>query len=210
MGNYVFSTDVLLEALQADAGDDGSVHDMGGNIIPFLVGQGRAFVYDFADNDVPGTTDRDRGYWRDVGTIDTYHESHMDLVSIEPIFSLYNRDWPILTSHPQLPGAKIVEGGRAHESILTSGCIIAGSLVDHSVLSPGVGLRDGAEVLRSVLMHGVQVESGAVVRDAILDKNVVVPKGAAVGVDKDADRARGYTVSEGGITVVGKGIQVEA
>jgi glucose-1-phosphate adenylyltransferase len=210
MGNYVFSTDVLLEALRADADDEGSVHDMGGNIIPSLVGQGRAFVYDFADNDVPGTTDRDRGYWRDVGTIDTYHESHMDLVSIEPIFSLYNRDWPILTSHPQLPGAKIVEGGRAHESILTSGCIIAGSLVDHSVLSPGVSLRDGAEVLRSVLMHGVQVESGAVVRDAILDKNVVVPKGAAVGVDKDADRARGYTVSEGGITVVGKGIQVEA
>ncbi len=210
MGNYVFPTDVLLEALLADAKDEGSVHDMGGNIIPFLVGNGQAFVYDFADNDVPGTTDRDRGYWRDVGTIDTYHESHMDLVSIDPIFNLYNRQWPILTSHPQLPGAKIVKGGRAHESILGGGSIIAGSLVDHSVLSPGVKVRDGAEVIRSVLMHGVTVESGAVVRDAILDKNVVVPDGAAVGIDKDADRARGYTVTEGAITVVGKGVQVEA
>ena len=209
MGNYVFSTDVLLEALRADASDEASVHDMGGNIVPFLVDRGQAVVYDYADNDVPGATDRDRGYWRDVGTIDTYHESHMDLVSIEPIFSLYNRDWPILTSHPQLPGAKIVQGGRAHESILTNGCIIAGSLVDHSVLSPGVHVRDGAEVLRSVLLHGVQVEAGGVVRDAILDKNVVVPKGAALGVDKEADLARGYTVSEAGITVVGKGIRIE-
>jgi glucose-1-phosphate adenylyltransferase len=210
MGNYVFSTEVLLEALRADAGDEGSVHDMGGNIVPYLVEQEKGFVYDFADNDVPGTTDRDRGYWRDVGTLDMYHESHMDLVSIDPIFSLYNREWPILTSHPQLPGAKIVQGGQALESIVTSGCIIAGSVVEHTVLSPRVEVREGAEVSRSVLMHGVQVEAGAVVRDAILDKNVVVPKGAAVGVDKDADRARGYTVSEGGITVVGKGVRVEA
>jgi glucose-1-phosphate adenylyltransferase len=210
MGNYVFSTEVLLEALRADAGDEGSVHDMGGNIVPHLVEQEKAFVYDFADNDVPGTTDRDRGYWRDVGTLDTYHESHMDLVSIDPIFSLYNREWPILTSHPQLPGAKIVQGGQALESIVTSGCIISGSVVEHTVLSPRVEVREGAEVSRSVLMHGVQVEAGAVVRDAILDKNVVVPKGTAVGVDKDADRARGYTVSEGGITVVGKGVKVEA
>jgi glucose-1-phosphate adenylyltransferase len=210
MGNYVFSTDVLLEALRADASDEESVHDMGGNIVPFLVDRGQAFVYDFADNDVPGTTDRDRGYWRDVGTIDMYHESHMDLVSIDPIFSLYNREWPILTGHPHLPGAKIVQGGRAVESIVTSGCIIAGAVVDHAVLSPGVEVRESAEVSRAVLMHSVRIEASAVVRDTILDKNVVVPKGAAVGVDKDADRERGYTVSEGGITVVGKGVRVEA
>jgi len=209
MGNYVFSTDVLLHALKADAGDEGSVHDMGGSIVPFLVEREQAFVYDFADNDVPGTTDRDRGYWPDVGTLDTYHESHLDLVSIDPIFSLYNREWPILTSHPQLPGAKIVQGGEARESIVTNGCIIAGSFVDQSVLSPGVAVRDRAEVVRSVLMHGVQVEAGAVVRDAILDKNVVVPKGVTVGVDKDADRARGYTVSANGITAVGKGIRID-
>jgi glucose-1-phosphate adenylyltransferase len=210
MGNYVFSTEVLLEALRADAGDEGSVHDMGGNIVPYMVEQEKAFVYDFADNDVPGTTDRDRGYWRDVGTLDTYHESHMDLVSIDPIFSLYNREWPILTSHPQLPGAKIVQGGQALESIVTSGCIIAGSVVKNTVLSPQVEVREGAEVSRTVLMQGVRVEAGAVVHDAILDKNVVVPKGASVGVDKDADRRRGYTVSDNGITVVGKGVQVEA
>jgi glucose-1-phosphate adenylyltransferase len=210
MGNYVFSTDVLLDALKADAGDEGSVHDMGGSIIPFLVEREQAFVYDFADNEVPGTTDRDRGYWRDVGTLDNYHDSHMDLVSIDPIFSLYNREWPILTSHPQLPGAKIVQGGEARESVVTNGCIIAGSFVDQSVLSPGVAVRDRAKVVRSVLMHGVQVEAGAVVRDAILDKNVVVPKGVTVGVDKDADRARGYTVSANGITAVGKGIRIDA
>jgi glucose-1-phosphate adenylyltransferase len=209
MGNYVFSTEVLLEALRADAGDEASVHDMGGNIVPYLVEQKKAFVYDFAENAVPGTTDRDRGYWRDVGTIDTYHESHMDLVSIDPIFSLYNREWPILTSHPQLPGAKIVQGGHALESIVTSGCIIAGSVVEHTVLSPRVEVREGAEVSRAVLMEGVRVEASAVVRDTILDKNVIVPKGATVGVDKEADRTRGYTVSENGITVIGKGVRVE-
>ncbi|HEX6577846.1 MAG TPA: glucose-1-phosphate adenylyltransferase [Jiangellaceae bacterium] len=210
MGNYVFSTDVLLEALRVDAGDDGSVHDMGGNIVPMLVERERAWVYDFAANDVPGSTDRDRGYWRDVGTLDTYHESHMDLVSINPLFNLYNREWPILTTHPQLPGAKIVEGGEAHESIVTNGCIIAGSLVDHAVLSPGAEVRQAAEVSRSVLMHGVRVEPEAVVRDAILDKNVVVAKGSTVGVDKDADRERGYAVSANGITVVGKGVRIGA
>ena len=209
MGNYVFSTDVLLEALRVDAGDEGSVHDMGGNIVPLLVERERAWVYDFAANDVPGSTDRDRGYWRDVGTLDTYHESHMDLVSINPLFNLYNREWPILTTHPQLPGAKIVEGGEAHESIVTNGCIIAGSLVDHAVLSPGVEVRQAAKISRSVLMHGVRVEPEALVRDAILDKNVVVPKGSTVGVDKDADRERGYVVSANGITVVGKGVRID-
>lgn len=209
MGNYLFDTEVLLDALHADARDEGSGHDMGGDIVPLLVDRGHAFVYDFADNDVPGSTPRDRDYWRDVGTLDSYHEAHMDLVSIEPAFSLYNQRWPILTSHQQLPGAKLVEGGHARESILSAGCIIAGAVVDHSVLSPGVTVRHGAEVNRSVLLHGVRVEASAVVRDAILDKHVVVPEGAEVGVDKDADRARGYAVSEGGVTVVGKGVRVE-
>jgi glucose-1-phosphate adenylyltransferase len=208
MGNYVFSTEVLLDALRVDAGDEGSVHDMGGNIIPMLAVQGQAYVYDFDDNQVPGTTARDHGYWRDVGTLDHYHEAHMDLVSIDPLFSLYNREWPILTSYPQLPGAKIVQGGEAHESIVNSGCIIAGAVVDHAVISPGVQVREGADVARAVLMHGVRVEASAVVHDAILDKNVVVPAGAVIGVDKDADRERGYTVSDNGITAVGKGVQV--
>src|ERR1700712_4699103 len=109
MGNYVFTTDALLEALKDDAGDEQSVHDMGTNIMPMMVKKGDAFVYDFADNDVPGAEDRDRGYWRDVGTIDAYYDSHMDLVAVHPIFNLYNRQWPIYTYHPQLPPAKFVE-----------------------------------------------------------------------------------------------------
>jgi glucose-1-phosphate adenylyltransferase len=209
MGNYVFTTDALIEALRADAQSPASAHDMGGDIVPLMVEKGAAGVYDFADNDVPGSTDRDRGYWRDVGTLDAYHESHMDLVSVVPVFNLYNRDWPILTSHPQLPGAKFVEGGHARESIVAAGCILSGCLVDHSVLAPGAFVMEGAAVSRSVLLDEVRVGARATVRDAILDKNVVVRDGATVGVDKDSDRARGYTVSAGGITAVGKGVVVE-
>ncbi|MFD2079347.1 glucose-1-phosphate adenylyltransferase [Actinopolymorpha cephalotaxi] len=205
MGNYVFTTDVLLDALRMDADDEGSVHDMGGSIIPMLTDKGEAQVYDFADNDVPGTTDRDRSYWRDVGTLDSYHEAHMDLVSIEPVFNLYNTQWPIFTSFPQLPGAKLVEGGQATESILSMGSIIAGARVDQSVLSPGTRILRGAEVSSAVILDGTVIGEGAVVRRAILDKNIVVPDGARIGVDPDHDRARGFTVTDSGITVLGKG-----
>ena len=208
MGNYVFSTDVLIEALQLDAAEDESNHDMGGNIVPQLVKEGIAHVYDFRDNEVPGSTERDRGYWRDVGTIDSYHDAHMDLVSIEPVFNLYNRHWPIMTHHPQLPGAKFVEGGEAHESIVAPGVVIAGAVVDHSVLSPGVRVRPGSTVDGSVIMENTVIGAGAVVRRAILDKNIVVPDGAEIGVDHDDDRERGFTVSSGGIVVLGKGQDV--
>ena len=203
MGNYVFKTDALIEALRADATDEASVHDMGGSIMPMMVDQGTAYVYDFADNDVLGATDRDRGYWRDVGTIDAYYDSHMDLVAVHPIFNLYNRHWPIFTSPPQLPPAKFVEGGLAQESIVSSGAIISGSTVRHSVVSPGVTIQAGSYVEGAVLMDNVQIGRGAVVRGAILDKNVVVPDGAHIGVDLDADRQR-YSVSPGGVVVLGK------
>jgi glucose-1-phosphate adenylyltransferase len=204
MGNYVFTTETLVDALRTDAGDEGSIHDMGGSIIPMLTDNGAARVYDFADNDVPGSSERDRGYWRDVGTIDAYYDSHMDLVAVHPVFNLYNRQWPIFTSHPQLPPAKFVEGGLAQESMVGAGSIIAGATIRHSVVSPGVTALQGAFVEGSVLMPGVRIEAGAVVRRAILDKNVVVPAGAHIGVDADLDKQR-YHVSQGGVTVLGKG-----
>ncbi len=205
MGNYLFNTDILVEALRADAADEGSVHDMGGNIIPALVDAGQAIVYDFDRNEVPGSTERDRGYWRDVGTLDAYHDAHMDLVSVHPIFNLYNRTWPILTHLPPYPPAKFVEGGNAHESMVGAGSIVSGAHVRNSVVSFDVQIAGGAYVESSVLMPGVRIGRNAVVRKAILDKNVIVPEGAQIGVDLDTDRDR-YTISDGGIVVLGKGI----
>jgi glucose-1-phosphate adenylyltransferase len=215
MGNYVFTTDVLLEAVRKDAYDEGSVHDMGGNVIPMLVADGAAHVYDFDDNVVPGATDRDRGYWRDVGSLDAYYDAHMDLVSVLPVFNLYNRQWPILTHTPPLPPAKFVHDdpgrmGHAVESLVSPGCIISGGEVRRSVLSPGVYVHSRAEVQGSVLLHGVDVGRGAVVRQAIIDKGVVIPPGARIGVDHDEDRERGFQVSAGGVVVIGKGQHVPA
>jgi glucose-1-phosphate adenylyltransferase len=203
MGNYVFSTDVLLEALRADAEDEDSVHDMGASIMPMMVKQAEAQVYDFSENEVPGAEERDRGYWRDVGSIDAYYDAHMDLVAVHPIFNLYNQQWPIYTHHPHLPPAKFIEGGIAQESIVGAGTIISGGTVRHSVISPNVRINAGAYVEGSVLMDGVQIGRGAVVRKAILDKDVVVPEGAHIGVDNALDRTR-YHVSDGGVVVLGK------
>jgi glucose-1-phosphate adenylyltransferase len=203
MGNYVFTTEALLEALKEDADDQQSVHDMGTNIMPLMVKKGGAYVYDFADNDVPGAEDRDRGYWRDVGTIDAYYDANMDLVAVHPIFNLYNQQWPIYTNTPQLPPAKFVEGGIAQESMVAAGSIIAGATVRHSVIAPNVRMSAGSYVEGSVLMDGVQIGRGAVVRRAILDKDVVVPEGAHIGLEPDLDRSR-YHVSTGGIVVLGK------
>jgi glucose-1-phosphate adenylyltransferase len=204
MGNYVFTTEALIESLRTDAVEEASIHDMGGSIIPMMTKDGTARVYDFADNDVPGATDRDRGYWRDVGTIDAYYDANMDLVAVHPVFNLYNRQWPIFSDTPQLPAAKFIEGGLAQESIVASGSILAGSTVRHSVVFPGVTVLQGAYVEGSVLMPGTRIEAGAVVRRAILDKNVQVPASAHIGVDPEMDKQR-YHVSDGGVVVLGKG-----
>lgn len=208
MGNYIFTRSALAEALEADAADATARHDMGGDIIPRFVGTGQAQVHDFTTNDVPGSTEKDKNYWRDVGTIDAYHEAHMDLVSVVPNFSLYNEGWPIWTYQAQRPGAKFVLRGNAEDSIVSSGCIISGGDVDASVFSPNVRVDKWANVEHAVVMDNVRIGRNAVVRKAILDKNVVVENGCEVGVDKEQDRARGFTVSPGGITVVGKGVRV--
>ncbi len=213
MGNYVFTTDALIDAVKRDAVDEDSMHDMGGDIIPALVETGEAQVYDFADNDVPGATERDRGYWRDVGTIDAYYDAHMDLVAVHPIFNLYNRSWPILTTPTLLPPAKFVHDepgrtGHAIESLVSPGCIVSGGQVRRSVLSPGVHVHSAADVEGSVLLNGVHVRRGAVLRRVILDKEVVVPPGVSIGVDHEHDRARGFHVSDGGVVVLGKGQHV--
>ncbi|MFZ3554939.1 glucose-1-phosphate adenylyltransferase [Streptomyces sp. BH055] len=203
MGNYLFTTKVLVDALQTDAEDDDSAHDMGGSIVPMLTERGVAQLYDFDGNHVPGETDRDHGYWRDVGTLDAYYEAHMDLISDTPVFNLDNRRWPIYTHPGQLPPAKFCAGGIASESIVSPGCVIRGQ-VTRSVLSPGVVVEDGAVVQGSVLHDNVRVGRGAVVRGAVLDKNVEVPVGATIGVNPSRD-AELYTVSKTGVIALGKG-----
>jgi glucose-1-phosphate adenylyltransferase len=210
MGIYVFNTDVLVEALRQDAADDGSRHDMGGDIVPMLVREGTAKVYDFLDNRVPGAEDRDAGYWRDVGTLDSYFDAHMDLCAVHPVFNLYNERWPILTHVPSQPPAKFVHDsgdriGRALNSVVSNGVIVSGGLVRNSVLSPGVRVNSWSRVERSILLDNTKIGRHAVVENAILDKNVLVPDNAVVGVDKEQDKARGFVVSADGITVVGKG-----
>jgi glucose-1-phosphate adenylyltransferase len=213
MGNYVFSTEALLDALHTDAADENSKHDMGGNIVPQLVGQGAAQVYDFQANRVPGEAADAERYWRDVGTLDSYYDAHMDLCAVVPAFDLYNDRWPILTHIPSQPPAKFVHDdgdrlGRAINSVVSNGVIVSGAGIRESVLSPGVRVHSWATVERSVIMDHSEIHRRAVIRDAILDKNVVVGEGVEVGVNKDDDRARGFTVSAGGVTVVGKGEQV--
>jgi glucose-1-phosphate adenylyltransferase len=208
MGNYVFDADALVEAVTRDSTMTGSKHDMGGDIVPSFVRRHQAGVYDFKDNAVPNATDRDRGYWRDVGTIGSYYAAHMDLVSPLPIFNLYNFDWPIYTSYGPQPPVKVTPGEDGHasrtlEAVLSPGVVVSGGEVSRSVLSPAAFVGSGAQVTDSVLLNGVRVGAGAVVRNAILDKHVVVPPGARVGVDPAEDEARGFVVQDG-LTVLGK------
>ncbi|HET7246594.1 MAG TPA: glucose-1-phosphate adenylyltransferase [Streptosporangiaceae bacterium] len=210
MGIYVFDRDVLVEALKKDAAEEDSRHSMGGDIIPMLVGERAAHAYDFRQNKVPGTDARDRGYWRDVRTLDSYFDAHMDLCTVHPVFNLYNQRWPILSLMSSQPPAKFVHDdgdrmGRAINSLVSNGVIVSGGLVRNSVLSPGARVDSWSRVDRAVILDNSRVSRHAVVENTILDKNVIVQEGATVGVDKEHDRDRGFVVSSGGVTVVGKG-----
>ena len=214
MGNYIFDTDALIEAVEADGEVPTSNHDMGGDIVPYFVNRGEASVYDMKLNDVPGSTDRDRSYWRDVGTIDSFFDAHMDLISTLPVFNLYNTDWPIHSQTVNSPPAKFVRDsvgriGTAIDSVVSLGSVLSGTHLERSVVGPWTLAAGGSTITDAVLFDYVRVGPGARVHRAILDKNVVVADGATIGVDRAHDLERGFTVTDSGITVVGKGVVVE-
>ncbi|MBN2371991.1 MAG: glucose-1-phosphate adenylyltransferase [Vicinamibacteria bacterium] len=204
MGVYVFDTDALARELNRDA-EESTHHDFGRDVLPRLVAaRERVFAYLFWDENKKASQ-----YWRDVGTIDAYYEASMDLVQVNPLFNLYDPDWPLRTYQPQMPPAKFVfaqenRRGQALDSIVSMGCIVSGGLVERSILCPGVRVNSYARVQDSILMPNVTVHRHARVRRAVLDRDVVVPAGAVIGFNQDEDRRR-HTVSEGGIVVVTPG-----
>ena len=210
MGNYVFSTPTLLELLTADAKTPGSHHDFGKDILPRLAGKASMYAYNFESNRIPGEIEDPVPYWRDVGTIEAYYQANMDLNHVKPDLNLYNRQWPVRsTSYPD-PPAKFVfdeEGrrGEALDSIVSGGCILSGGLVRKSVLGRGVRVHAGAEVEGCVIMDNCDIGRRAKLRRAILDKNVRIPTAATVGYDLEADRARGWHVTDTEIVVIGRG-----
>ena len=207
MGNYVFDTQTLVDIVTPN--QEHPLIDMGGDVIPALTTQGVAHVYDFSKNVVPGQDERERGYWRDVGTIDAYYDANMDLIAPVPVFNLYNDDWPVFTHRKALPPAKVSRGEAGEPSfvdgsLLSQGSIVSGSHVERSIISPSVFVDHDAHVIDSILMEGVHVGVGARLRRCIIDKNVNVPDWAVIGHDA-AEDAKHYTLSDSGVVVVSKG-----
>jgi glucose-1-phosphate adenylyltransferase len=203
MGIYVFNTDVLLRALHQDSEDANSSHDFARDVIPRNLEKARVVAYDFRD-----INDKPTPYWRDVGTLDAYYEANMDLVAVVPQFNLYDQRWPIRTRATQQPPAKFVfaqEGRRmgvAVDSIVSSGCIVSGGRVLDSVLSPGVRVNSYCEIEYSILLPNVEIGRYSRISRAIINTGVKVPESSVIGFDPEADRAKGYHVTEGGIAVV--------
>jgi glucose-1-phosphate adenylyltransferase len=211
MGIYLFRTNVLREQLIADAQEGGS-HDFGKNIIPRMIRDQRVYAYKFVD-----ANRKDVKYWRDIGTLDAYWEANMDLVSVDPLFNLYDQNWPIRTYQGQFPPAKFVfaqdyQGGRmgvALDSIVCGGCIFSGGRVQNSVLSPNVRVQDNADVRESIVMENVVIGAQSRIRRAIIDKDVIIPPNSEIGYNREADAQR-FTVTDSGLVVIAKGMKLHA
>ncbi len=201
MGVYIFDTDALVRALEADAARD-TKHDFGKDIIPALLQQSPVYSYRFYDENK-----KTAKYWRDIGTIDAYFEANMDLCQVNPEFNLYDPEWPLRTYQPQAPPAKFVFAesgtrcGQALDSVISPGCIVSGSSIFGSVLCPNVRVHSFCRVEQCILMPGVRVGRHARIRRAIIDRDVLIPRGATIGYNLEEDRRR-HTVSDGGIVVV--------
>lgn len=213
MGNYVFDTKTLIDVV-SPSGDDGMRTDIGTHIIPALTAAGKAHVYDFSTNIVPGQDERERGYWRDVGTLDAYYDANMDLIQALPAFNLYNDRWPVYTSHAPLPPAKISRGPQFEPSyvdgsLLCQGSIVSGAHVERSIIGPEVFVDHDAHVTDCILFPGVKISAGARLNRCIIDKNVVVPKWYRAGFDRDDDGKR-FTLSDAGVVVIEKDRNLQA
>ena len=214
MGNYIFKAGVMIDVLQRNALRD-SAHDFGKEIIPDMYPRMKVYAYDFAKNYIPGEEGRNRGYWRDVGTVDAYFEASMDLVSVTPAFNLYNPQWPIISAPMHLPPAKFVFAdantqriGIATDSLVADGVIISGGTINRCVLHPRVRIHSYTDIDESILMDGVDVGRHSKIRRAIIDKGVKIPPHTMIGYDPELDRQR-FTVSDSGIVVVPKGSEIE-
>ena len=212
MGNYIFERGPLVDELKKDSKDKNSDHDFGNNILPKMFPEGNVFVYDFSQNFIPGLEEEEKGYWKDVGTLDTYWEANMDLVGVHPHFNLYNKKWPVLTYIPPLPPAKFVHfsdlrTGHAINSMISSGAIISGALVENSVIGYNVRIHSFAHVEHSVIMNNVSIGRGVKIRKTIIDKHVQIASEVQIGYDLEADKKR-FEVTENGVVVIPKGAEV--
>ncbi len=215
MGNYLFTTEAMVQEIVRDANRPDSAHDFGKSIISEMYKYSKVFVYDFMQNKIPGQSEKERGYWRDVGTIETYYWSNLDLIQIDPVFNLYNDRWPVFTSHPPYPPAKFVffdmthdRVGRATDSLVSEGCIISGGHVHKSILSPKVRVNSFCYIEESILFEDVNIGRRSRIRRAIIDKNVDIPPGTTIGFDPEQDRKR-FHVTDSGIVVIPKGMKIE-
>lgn len=213
MGNYIFKSRVMIDVLEHNALRD-AAHDFGKEIVPQMFPSMRVYAYDFATNEVPGESEKSKGYWRDVGTVDAYFEASMDLTAVTPTFNLYNSRWPMLSANLQLPPAKFVFAdpeahriGIATDSLVTDGVIISGGTINRSILFPRVKINSFSHVDESILMDGVEIGRHSKIRKAIIDKGVKVPSNTVIGYDLELDRTR-FTVTDTGIVVVPKGIVI--